>query len=198
MTEAGQDAREGMLMREVGGRWKLRFVRRLRQSREKVWRALTEERHLSGWFPTTIEGELNAGSSLRFTFRGQELPPQHGVVVACNPPSLLEFTWFGSPDHEEGDETSRFELADDGDGCVLTFSTMYEAVGKSARDAAGWHVCLDHLELELEGRREAAPDPAPWARLSREYAEKFGPAAATIGPPAGVVIPGEAADEAST
>lgn len=33
----------------------------------QVWRALTEERHLAAWSPTTIEGELKPGAPLRFS-----------------------------------------------------------------------------------------------------------------------------------
>jgi len=40
----------------------LRFVRWLPHPPGKVWRALTEPEHLAAWFPTTVEGELAAGS----------------------------------------------------------------------------------------------------------------------------------------
>ena len=126
---------------------------------EKVWRALTEEAHLAAWFPTTIEGDFRAGAPLRFRFRGEELPPTVGEMIACEPPRVLEFAWgFSEADtdvpsefREGRPERSRFEVTPDGGGCRLTFTTTYDRVGKSARDAAGWHVCLDRLEAELAG-----------------------------------------------
>jgi hypothetical protein len=45
-----------------------------------------------------------------------------------------------------------------------------------ARDAAGWHVCLDNLAAHLEGEEPA------WQAVHPEYIERFGREAATIGP----------------
>ena len=52
----------------------LRYRRVLPQRPETVWRALTEDAHLAGWFPTTIEGERSPGAPLRFSFRNGEAP----------------------------------------------------------------------------------------------------------------------------
>jgi uncharacterized protein YndB with AHSA1/START domain len=183
MRESARDAREGVLEQAGEDRWQLRFVRRLAHPREKVWRALTTESELAGWFPTTIEGELRPGAPLRFSFRGAAVAPETGRMVACEPPALLEFTWGGTGDRAGTEETVRFELAPDGDGCVLTFLTTYVEYGKSARDAAGWHACFDALEAQLRG--ESADAAPPWTELRDRYAAKFGPAAARIGPPEG-------------
>ncbi|HEX6309787.1 MAG TPA: SRPBCC domain-containing protein [Longimicrobiales bacterium] len=174
---------EGVL-EEARGRWRLRFVRRLAHPREKVWRALTEEQHLSAWFPTTIEGELRAGAPLRFAFRGGDYPAHSGRMVEYDPPAVMEFEW-GEPEQgeDEDHEVTRIELVPDGDGCVLTLLTTYDRLGKSARDAAGWHVCLDLLEDELSGTTPGGATPERWKPLERLYAERFGPDAATIGPP---------------
>lgn len=56
----------------------LRYRRRLPHPREKVWRALTEDEHLAGWFPTTIEGARAPGASLRFCFRDSALAQWRG------------------------------------------------------------------------------------------------------------------------
>ena len=186
MAERKRDPAEGTL-EQVGGRWRLRFVRELRHPPEKVWRALTEEEHLAAWFPTTLEGELRpgaAGTALEFRHRGHDFPPVTGELIACEPPRLLEFTWGFSGDPADAPESSRFELEPRGDGCVLTFTTTYDAVGKSARDAAGWHVCFDALGRHLAGEPTTGGDPSAWKPLNRRYAERFGPASATIGPPA--------------
>jgi len=50
------------------------------------------------------------------------------------------------------------------------------------RDAAGWHFCLDNLELRLGGRASTSEG---WKVLEGQYAERFPPEAATIGPPEG-------------
>lgn len=182
MSELKRDAREGVLER-AGGRWRLRFVRVLPHSVAKVWRALTEEAHLATWFPTTIEGELRAGAPLQFRFRDGEYPTTHGEVIECDAPRVLEFTWGLSEEDIDQPEQSRFELTPEGDGCRLTFMTTYDRVGKSARDAAGWHVCFDRLAEHLAGR-PADVTADPWTPLNQHYADLFGPEAASMGPPA--------------
>jgi uncharacterized protein YndB with AHSA1/START domain len=154
----------------------LRFTRRLPHPAAKVWRALTQPEHLAAWFPTTVEGVLTPGATLRYNFRDMDLPGFDGEVLACDPPRLLEFDW--------GDERLRFELTADGDHTVLSFSATFAELGRAARDAAGWHTCLDLLGYDLTG--EAAPwkQDDHWRVVHAQYVHVLGPAAATIGPPA--------------
>jgi uncharacterized protein YndB with AHSA1/START domain len=168
-------------LEQSGGRWQLHFTRRLPHPPEKVWRALTEPEHLAAWFPTDIEGERMTGAALRFVFRSGEGPTIDGELITYDPPRVLELRWGG-------DETLRFELQSDGQGTVLTFLNTFDQLGKAARDAAGWHACLDVLGLHLDG------EPAPWTPTERwqqvheSYVERFGPDASTIGPPASMTI----------
>jgi uncharacterized protein YndB with AHSA1/START domain len=67
---------------------------------ERVWRALTDASEFEAWFPTTIEGELVAGASLRFGFRGEPYAPFDGVMLAFEPNRL---TLAGQP-KAEGEE----------------------------------------------------------------------------------------------
>jgi uncharacterized protein YndB with AHSA1/START domain len=158
-----------------GDRWQLTFTRRLAHPPQKVWRALTEPGHVSQWFPADIEGERATGAKLRFPFREDEGPTMDGEMVLYDEPRVLEMRW--------GDEGLRFELEPDGDGCRLTFVNTFDEQGKAARDAAGWHVCLDALACLLDGTER--PGGTPWKRYERIYTERFGPEAATIGPPEG-------------
>ncbi len=180
MSEPTRDAREGRL-EEVAGRWRLRFERVLPHPAEKVWRALTEEQHLRAWFPTTIEGELRPGAPLRFADRGGAWSTT-GAMIACEPPRLLAFAWGFGDEGGEPEET-RFELTPEAGGCRLVFTTTYDQVGKSARDGAGWHDCLDLLEHDLAGTLAPGTPVDRWKTLNRKYRERFGPAASTIGPP---------------
>jgi uncharacterized protein YndB with AHSA1/START domain len=148
---------------------RLRFVRRLPHPPEKVWAAITEPEHLASWFPTTIDGDQAAGSPLRFEFRDNDLPGFDGQMVVFSPYTVVEFDW--------GPDRLRIELAADGDGTVLTLIDTFPEYGKAARDAAGWHVCLDRLA------GLGAPD---WQALNDEYAARFGPKAATVGKPEGL------------
>ncbi len=167
---------EGQLA-QSGAVWQLRFVRRLPHPPEKVWRALTKPEHLAAWYPTDIEGERRAGAPLRFVFRSGKGPTIDGEMITWEPPSVLEFRWGD-------DETLRFELRREGGGTELTFLNTFDQVGKAARDAAGWHACLDVLGYHLDGERAPWDPTERWAQVHESYVERFGPEAATIGPPA--------------
>src|SRR5437016_14050920 len=134
------DAELGTLTRQ-GDRWMLSFTRRLAHPREKVWRAVTEPEHLAAWFPQEIVGERRAGAPLRFVASSGDA--FEGEMVVFDPPSVMELRW--------GVDQLRIELEPDGAGTSLTLIDTFTELGKAARDAAGWHECLDRLVAELEG-----------------------------------------------
>jgi uncharacterized protein YndB with AHSA1/START domain len=143
-----------------------------------VWRAVTEPEHLDAWFPQRIVGEWRAGAPLKFESRGGEHPAFDGEVLACDPPALLEFRW--------GPDVLRFEIvpnAEPATGCTFRLFDVFGELGKAARDAAGWHTCLDVLEHHLSGAAAPWTDRERWGEVHPGYVERFGPAAATLGPP---------------
>lgn len=164
-------------LEKVGGRWQLRFVRNVPHPPEKVWRALTEPEHLTAWFPANIVGERASRAPLRFDFRNGEGPTIDGEMIVYDPPSVLELRW--------GSDTLRFELQPDGEGTMLTFLNTFDEHGKAARDAAGWHACLDLLGYHLGGEKAPWAPHERWQQVHPSYVERFGPEAATIGPQAG-------------
>jgi uncharacterized protein YndB with AHSA1/START domain len=168
----------GTVEQTADGRCRLRFVRTLAHPLDRVWRAITEPEHLAVWFPTTIEGARTAGAALRFTFPQNQAPPFDGQVVAFEPTSLFEFQW--------GPDTIRVELEPSDRGTRLTLFDTLEERGKAARDAAGWHTCLDALAAALDGSTAARDAMNAWATVHPHYVEDFGPEAATIGPPDGM------------
>ncbi len=154
----------------------LRYRCRLAHSPEKVWRALTEDEHLAGWFPTTIEGARAAGSPLHYSFRQNEGDPFDGEMLVFDPPACMELRW--------ADDLLRFELMADGPGCVLSLTVTFPDRGKAARDAAGWHVCLEQLGFVCAGDPLPWQPPDRWRTVHPRYLERLGPEASTIGPPA--------------
>jgi uncharacterized protein YndB with AHSA1/START domain len=159
------------------GRWQLQFTRRLAHPPEKVWRAITEAEHLAQWFPTTIEGDRAAGGELTFSSPGGEWPSFKGEMLAYEPPSAIEFLW--------GPDVIRMEVAPADGGTLLKLFDTLEERGKAARDGTGWHTCLDALDAHLDGDPAARENLARWKELNAGYVERFGPEAATIGPPEG-------------
>jgi uncharacterized protein YndB with AHSA1/START domain len=161
------------------GRDALRFERRLAHPVDAVWRAVTDPAELEHWFPTRVEGDVRSGGRLRFTHRDGAAPPMEGEVTAMEPPHRLAFSWGG-------DQLDlRLEPSDDGGRCVLRFTVVFDQRDKAARDAAGWHVCLDRLEGSLGGARAVGLDSSPaggWRDLYEEYARR--------GLPTGARVPG--------
>ncbi|MGH3223319.1 MAG: hypothetical protein ACRDPY_32295, partial [Streptosporangiaceae bacterium] len=64
---------------------------------------------------------------------------------------------------------------------LLIFTDTLAEGGKAARDGAGWHVCLDALRAWIDGAEPPAADR--WQQVHPGYVERFGPEAATVGPP---------------
>jgi len=159
---------------------RLRFTRRLAHPPEKVWRAITEPEHLAAWFPDTIVVERwEVGAPLRFESAPVEGGGFDGEVLEYVPERALEIRW--------GPDVIRLEVEPDGDGTRLTLLDTIDELGKAARDAAGWHTCIDQLEHHLDG---SSPDWSPsdrWKEVHPSYVERFGPEAAAIGPPAGAL-----------
>jgi uncharacterized protein YndB with AHSA1/START domain len=159
----------------AGTRWRLRFTRRLQYPPDKVWRALTEPEHLQAWFPQKIVGQWALGAPLTFASDQGDF---EGKVLAYDPPSAVEFLW--------GTDTIRFEVAPDGAGSRLTLLDTFDELGKAARDAAGWHACLDQLEHALDLTRPSWTAQERWQQVHPTYVERLGPEASIIGPPEGV------------
>jgi uncharacterized protein YndB with AHSA1/START domain len=128
--------REATLL-SAGDRPVLRFERFLPRAVEDVWRAVTDPAELTAWFPTRIElDRWETGASLVHHFDDPTFAALPGVVVACDPPRRLSFTW--------GDDTIGFELTPT-DGGTMFVLTEELARTHVARNAAGWEVCLDRL-----------------------------------------------------
>ena len=94
-----------------------------------------------------------------------------GVVAAYEPPRLLAYSW--------GEDHLRFELHRHPDGTLLVFMHTFADRFKAARDAAGWHLCLDALASGLAGETALAPVaqpaiPAGWRGLNAAYERRFG------------------------
>ena len=153
----------------------LSFERCLSHPVEVVWRAITEADELEHWFPSRVEvDELGPGAEMTFTFENMPIEDapmtMTGRVTELDPPRRFAFTW--------GEDHLRFELEPvaDEDACVLRLTVLLDARDKAARDAAGWHVCLDRLEQWLGGRGVNGE----WRGYYDEYQRRGVPAGAPI------------------
>ena len=161
----------------IGGKPAVRFERRYPHSVDRVWRAVTEPEELGHWFTATVEVDLRDGGAMRFTFPDGEMEPTDGRVIELDPPRRFAFRW--------GEEKLRIELEPDGEGCRLRFTHLLSTSEQAARDAAGWHVCLERLSELLSGDAGEAPGTeatSEWREHYKEYQRR--------GVPAGAEIPG--------
>jgi uncharacterized protein YndB with AHSA1/START domain len=151
--------RMGAILHADGG-WVLRYERTLRHPRPKVWRALTESEHLRHWLPCDIVGERRAGGAVELPFwpdvvdRYQIAQPiLRGRIEVWEPPAVFEWWW--------DEDRLRWELDEHGEGTRLVFTTWVGDAAVGADAAAGYHVCLDRLEVLLDTGRGAPLEDHP-------------------------------------
>ncbi|UGT61669.1 SRPBCC family protein [Nocardia asteroides] len=155
-----------------GDRWALVFTRDFPQPPAAVWAALTDPDELRQWAPYTADRPLTAtGPVTLIAIDDGEEREMPGEITAADPPALLEFTW--------DTDVLRWELTAAGDGTRLRLTHRLTDRATSPMVAAGWHVCLDVVELLLAGT-PVGPITGPaalehgWAELSARYAEQLG------------------------
>jgi len=165
---------------EEQGRTALRFERILDHSPERVFAALSARRELDAWHPSPFEIEPTVGGVVAYARPGAAAPPVDGEVLEYDPPRLLAYTWF--------EDVLRWELHPHERGCLLVLTHIFDDRLKAARDAAGWHLCLDTLDASLDGTAPAPSQPeqhppAGWSELNAEYQQRFAIAPEEATPP---------------
>jgi uncharacterized protein YndB with AHSA1/START domain len=161
----------------------LRFQRRIAHPVEAVWDAITEPSELAHWFPCEVEVDVRLGGPMKFHFPEMALADTAatilGEVTELDPPRRFAFTWGGDHLH------FALEPTEDGAECILKFTVQLDSRDKAARDAAGWHVCLDSLERWLDGGGDDEYSGATprWRTIYEEYQRR--------GLPVGAPIPGD-------
>jgi uncharacterized protein YndB with AHSA1/START domain len=142
------------------GRYVLRFERRLEHPVERVWAALTEPDELAKWL-AQAKLDLVEGGPIELRWQNTDEEGNqavlHGTITRLEPPRLLEY---------EGDIHGllRWELREEGDGTLLTFTNVTPAPEDFLTKAlAGWHIHLDHLSDALAG------GAVEWPRWSDQY-----------------------------
>ena len=100
---------------------------------------------------------------------------QEGAVIELDRPRVFAFRW--------GTEQLRFELEPIEGGTRLTFVHVLDEPDTGARNAAGWHVCLDRLAERLAGGEPEAPGSGAtdeWRAHYDEYIRRGVPSGAPI------------------
>lgn len=130
---------------------------RVPQSRDAVWRALTDSAALAEWmYPNDFKPVVGH----QFTFR-VPANPQAGFdgvvrceVLQCDPPGHLAFTWAGGP---VVGTTVSYRLEPDGEGTLVVFEHSGFDVSETWGDFAfkgaefGWTKMLEQLVRVASG-----------------------------------------------
>lgn len=158
-----------------GERWTLVFVRELRHAPAKVWSALTDPEQLRAWAPFDADRDLGRTGAAQLTMasaRGGAAPspPMQITVHRAEPETLLEYDW--------GTDRLRWELAAIPSGTQLTLRHTVNDRGMLSKVAAGWHICIEVAERNLDGKpvgRIVAEDALKhgWEGLNDSYHRKL-------------------------
>ena len=166
-------AAAGAEVRKDGETWTLVLVRDLSHPPAMVWKALTEPEHLREWAPFDSDRSLDTVGIAKLSTVGTPTPHVSETrVKRADAPKVLEFNW--------GKQDIRWELEPLGAGG--TRLTLWHNIDRRfiSMGAAGWHICLDVLQLSLDGQsigRIVGPEAmkfSGWQRLNAEYAKQFG------------------------
>ena len=156
----------------AGGTWTLRYVRHLQHPAAKVWRAITESEHLAAWFPADIVGDRQTGADVEMPFWPDVAerfevaePDTRGHIEVWDPPATFELLWEG--------ERLRFDLEATDAGTTLTLAVVVQDPTIAVDAAAGYHVCLDRLQVLLDTGSTPPLIDHPTA-LAAAYAEAAG------------------------
>ena len=129
----------------------------------KVWRILTDNDQLAKWFSELKIQELTEGGKLIFDMGNGTY--EEMTITEVKVPTVWEFTWDKS--------LVRFNLSENPNGTHLVLKEYVKDVTEhTARDVAGWHVCLDVIEKVLkdepvQNRKEE------WDKVYPEYKKKL-------------------------
>jgi len=160
-----------VILADERGRAVLRFERTLPNPPEQVWGALTDPMKLTAWHPSPFEAEPMVGGTVTYVSQGDDPTMPDGEVIEYEPPRVLAHTW--------GEDLLRWEIRPHDEGCLLVLTHTFDDRLKAARDAAGWHLCLDALASALDHAgpappEDAGPIPEGWPELNAAYEQRFG------------------------
>ncbi|WP_134703011.1 SRPBCC family protein [Ammoniphilus sp. YIM 78166] len=131
------------VVQQVQNGYVARFERNLKHTVEKIWSSLTENDKLEKWFSELQIDDLREGGIIKFDM--QDGTFEELEIIELKPNSVLEYTW--------GEDRVRFELYPESDGSRLVLiEKINKITNHTSKDLAGWHVCLDVINVLLDGR----------------------------------------------
>lgn len=138
--------------------YEARFERRLPFDSEKVWAMLADNEKLNQWFSELEIVDLRKGGSL--TFDMGDSSSESLEIVDFEEGKVLAFNWW--------EDEVRFEVSPVNQETKLKLiESIRKITPQTAKDLAGWHVCLDVIESLLKD--EEIDRHAEWEKEYTEY-----------------------------
>ena len=134
------------------------FERHLTHQPKEVWAMLADNEKLQQWFPELKIEKLGKGGLLRFDMGDGSFEKM--AITEYDEGKILAFEW--AEDHV------RFELIPENKGTLLRLvETISKITPQTAKDLAGWHVCLDVIQAILDGQEIERMEE--WEKWYPEY-----------------------------
>ena len=164
------DPRDASIRQLGEGLFEMRFERLIPRPVEKVWSALTVPERIADWFGDPVEIDLRVGGNYLVMFPGGDDNLVEGRIVACEPPRLLAFEWFGTG----GNTVVRWELAPAAGGCRLVFHQTGLNAWWFLGGSAGWADFVDDLVSVASDGKALEEEPGHHRRESERYRRMYG------------------------
>lgn len=114
----------------------------LASSPENVWNMFMDNEKLKEWFDELTMYDPREGGTIRFDMGNGSF--EDLKIYEFEEPSVLAFDWFG--------DRVKFQITPDQANTLLTFTEEFQSItDQTAKDLAGWHVCLLVIEGLLDG-----------------------------------------------
>ena len=154
---------------EVDDRPAVRFERVYDHPVERVWEAISDPARDAALVPLPRGQPSTVARAGRSRSSGDPYAPEAKTsqVLVWEPPRRFSFEW-------EDDEL-HFTLTEVDEGCRLELVNILSKDGAAARNAAGWEICLEHLDRVVAGKWEASPTDGSMAAVPAGAGEVQGP-----------------------
>lgn len=139
--------------------YKAVFERQLEHGAAEVWSMLADNTRLQEWFDELRMGQSGTGGKMIFDMGNGE--SEELAITDFDEGHILAFEWW--------DDQVRFEVepGKSGNSKLRLIETIQRITPQTAKDLAGWHVCLDVIEAILNG--ENIDRDHEWQQWHEEY-----------------------------
>ncbi|RHW38412.1 activator of Hsp90 ATPase 1 family protein [Lysinibacillus yapensis] len=137
------------------------FERPFGTSKEKLWSFLISNENFKFWMDHLEITDLSKGGNINFHYNDGSEKLEKMTIIDYQEGQVLEFEW--------GEGAVRFEVHENEGGSKLILKeSLAKITDHTAKDLAGWHVCLIRFSKALNGEDNPIPEEE-WEKWYAEY-----------------------------